>query len=158
MDPSDGDNGVLRIPQSSIITGTSISDSLVSYAGHSLGELYPSTEMNSVYFTTLADWATTTMNQSESGSNSKERYCKLARSRELDPHYQMQFCIIPRATLFWEVGVLILSVEYRVFTAPTHRAERMAYKHIICNLPVCPYQQVICFHRTRHFHLLNNVF
>ena len=33
---SDGNEGVLRIPQSSSIAGTSPSDHLVSYAGHSL--------------------------------------------------------------------------------------------------------------------------
>ena len=35
---SDGNEGVLRIPQSSSITGTSPSDCLVSYPGHSLWE------------------------------------------------------------------------------------------------------------------------
>ena len=34
---SDGNEGVLRIPQSSSIAGTSPSDCLVSYPGHSLG-------------------------------------------------------------------------------------------------------------------------
>ena len=36
---SDGNNGVLRIAQSSSITGTSPSDCLVSYLGHSLGSV-----------------------------------------------------------------------------------------------------------------------
>ena len=40
----DGNEGVLRIPQSSSITGTSPSDCLVSYPGHSLGEHYPFAE------------------------------------------------------------------------------------------------------------------
>ena len=35
---SDGNEGVLCIPQSSSITGASLSDCLVSYPGHSLGE------------------------------------------------------------------------------------------------------------------------
>ena len=35
---SDGNKGVLRIPQSSGIIGTSPSDCLVSYPGHSLGK------------------------------------------------------------------------------------------------------------------------
>ena len=34
---SNGNEGVLRIPQSSSIAGTSPSDYLVSYLGHSLG-------------------------------------------------------------------------------------------------------------------------
>ena len=34
---SDGNEGVLRIPQSSSIAGTSPSDCLMSYPGHSLG-------------------------------------------------------------------------------------------------------------------------
>ena len=35
---SNGNERVLRIPQSSSITGASTSDCLVSYPGHSLGE------------------------------------------------------------------------------------------------------------------------
>ena len=56
---SDGKKGVLRIPQSSSITGTSPSDCLASYLGHSLlrGGSYPSVEMQSVYSTAPADWA-----------------------------------------------------------------------------------------------------
>ena len=46
---SDGNKGVFHIPQSSSITGASPSDYLVSYPGHSLGESYLSTEMQSVY-------------------------------------------------------------------------------------------------------------
>ena len=38
---SDGNEGVLRIPQSSSTAGTSPSDCLVSYPGHSLGGLNP---------------------------------------------------------------------------------------------------------------------
>ena len=44
---SDGNEGVLCIPQTP--TGTSLSDCLVSYLGHSLGESYFSAEMQSVY-------------------------------------------------------------------------------------------------------------
>ena len=56
---SDGDEGVLRIPQSSSIAGTSPSDCLVSYPEHSLGGgSYPSAEKQSVYSTAPADWAT----------------------------------------------------------------------------------------------------
>ena len=54
----DGDKGVLRIPQSSIITGRLSSDCLVSYPGHSLRESYPSAEMQSVYSAAPADLAT----------------------------------------------------------------------------------------------------
>ena len=44
--------GVLRIPQSSSITGALPSDCFVSYPGHSLGgESYSSAEMQSVYST-----------------------------------------------------------------------------------------------------------
>ena len=52
---SDGSEGVLRITQSSSITGTSRSDCLVSYRGHSLGESYPSAEIQSAYSTAPAD-------------------------------------------------------------------------------------------------------
>ena len=48
---SDVNEGVLRIAQSSSITGTSPSDCLVSYPGHSLGDSYPSAEVQSVYST-----------------------------------------------------------------------------------------------------------
>ena len=55
-------NGILRIPQSSSITGTSPSDCLVSYPGHSSarGGSYLSAEVQSVYSTAPADWAMTT--------------------------------------------------------------------------------------------------
>ena len=54
---SNENKGVLRIPQSSNTAGTSPSDSLVSYPGHSLAGSYPSAEMQSVYSTAPADWA-----------------------------------------------------------------------------------------------------
>ena len=53
----EGNEGVFRIPQNSSITGASPSDSLVSYQGYSLGEFYPSAEMQSVYSTAPADRA-----------------------------------------------------------------------------------------------------
>ena len=54
---SDDNKGVLYIPQSSSITGTSTSDCLVSYPGHSFRGSYPSTEVQSVYCTVPIDWA-----------------------------------------------------------------------------------------------------
>ena len=54
---SDGNEGVLRIPQSSSITWASPSDCLISYPGHSLVGSYPSAEKQSVYSTSPADWA-----------------------------------------------------------------------------------------------------
>ena len=59
---SDGNEGVLRIPQSSSIAGTSPSDCLVSYPGHLLGGgvSYTSAEKQSVYSTAPADWAKVT--------------------------------------------------------------------------------------------------
>ena len=54
---SDGNKRVPRIPQSSSITGALPSDCLVSYPGYSLGEFYPSAEIQSVYSVPLADWA-----------------------------------------------------------------------------------------------------
>ena len=48
--------GVLHIPQISK-AGTSLSDGLMSYLGHSLEkESYSSAEMQSVYSTAPADW------------------------------------------------------------------------------------------------------
>ena len=37
----DGNEGVLHIPESSSITGASLSDCLVSYLGHLFGEVLP---------------------------------------------------------------------------------------------------------------------
>ena len=54
---SDANKGVLHIPQSFSITGTTLSDCLVSYPRHSLGESYPSAEKQSVYSTAPANWA-----------------------------------------------------------------------------------------------------
>ena len=59
---SNGNVGVLRIHQSSSIAGTSPSDCLVSYPGHSWGWSYPSAEKQSVYSTAPADWAILAMN------------------------------------------------------------------------------------------------
>ena len=56
---SDGNEEVVRIPQSSSITGTSSSDCLVSYPGHLVeGGSYLSAEVQAVYSTALANWAT----------------------------------------------------------------------------------------------------
>ena len=46
---SNSNEGVISIPQSSSITRTSLSDYLMSYLGHSLGESYPSAEVQSGY-------------------------------------------------------------------------------------------------------------
>ena len=46
---SDGNKGILCIPQSSSITGTSALDCLVSYPGYSLVGSYLSAEVQSVY-------------------------------------------------------------------------------------------------------------
>ena len=54
---SDGNEGILRIPQSSSITEVSPSDCLVSYTGHSLEGSYPCVEIQSVYSTATANWA-----------------------------------------------------------------------------------------------------
>ena len=53
---SNGNKGVVCIPQSSRITGTLPSDCLASYLGHSLGESYSSVEKQSVYSAAPADW------------------------------------------------------------------------------------------------------
>ena len=56
---SNGNEGVLRILQSSSIAGTSPSDCLVSYQDTRWGGggSYPSAEKQSVYSTAPADWA-----------------------------------------------------------------------------------------------------
>ena len=53
---SDGNKGVLHIPQSSSINGTSPTDCLMSYRGHSLGKSYSSAEMQSMYSTGVFNW------------------------------------------------------------------------------------------------------
>ena len=57
---SNGNERVLHIPQSPSITRTSQSDCLVSYPGHSfgMGGSFSSAEVQSVYSTAPADWAT----------------------------------------------------------------------------------------------------
>ena len=52
---SEGNKGVLRIPQSSRFTEVSPSDCLVSYPRRSLWESYPSAEMQSVHSTAAAN-------------------------------------------------------------------------------------------------------
>ena len=56
---SNGNEEVLHIPQSLIITGTSLSNCLMSYPGHSLerGVSYPSAEVQLMHSTAPADWA-----------------------------------------------------------------------------------------------------
>ena len=49
---------ILCIPQTSSITRASPSDCFVSYSGYSMEKYYPSAEMQSVYSTASADWAT----------------------------------------------------------------------------------------------------
>ena len=53
---TNGNEGVLCIPQSSSITGTSPSDCSVSYPGHSLRGSYHSVEKQSMYFTAPVGW------------------------------------------------------------------------------------------------------
>ena len=54
---SNGNEGVFYTPQSSSIAEASLSDCLVSYPGHSEAS-YPLAEMQSVYSTAPANWAT----------------------------------------------------------------------------------------------------
>ena len=53
---SDSNEGVIRIPQISSITGASASGFWVSYPGHWLVGGYPSAEIQSLYSTAPADW------------------------------------------------------------------------------------------------------
>ena len=56
MDRSNDNEGVFSIPYISSINKASPSDCLVSSPGHVLRESYISAEMQSAYFTALADW------------------------------------------------------------------------------------------------------
>ena len=53
---SDGNEGVFHIPQSSSITGTSSSDFLVPYSGHTLGGSYPSAEVQPFFLQPQPNW------------------------------------------------------------------------------------------------------
>ena len=55
---SDVSEGVLRIPQSLIITAASPSDCVVLYPGHPLEESYLFADVQLVYSTAPAKWAT----------------------------------------------------------------------------------------------------
>ena len=59
---SDGNEGVLCIPQSSSIAEASSSYCLMSYTGHSLVGSYPFAEIQWVYSAASADWAVYTSN------------------------------------------------------------------------------------------------
>ena len=75
---SNGNEGVLHIPQSSSITGTLTSDCLVSYPGHSLVEgSYFFDMKHLVYFTAPADWAII--------FRGKIKFCKWQEINKEDP-------------------------------------------------------------------------
>ena len=80
---SNGNKEVFCIPQSSRITGASPSDCLVSYPGHSLGESYPSAEIQLVYSIAQVDWARLQRGDSI-----------LLKAPKLEPHQWMQFSVI----------------------------------------------------------------
>ena len=54
---SNGNEGVICIPQSFSIIGASPSDFLVSYPRHSLGGFYSSAEKQLMYSSAPVDWA-----------------------------------------------------------------------------------------------------
>ena len=54
---NNGNKGLVCIPQSSSITGASLSGCLVLYPGHLLGKSYLSAEMQLVSSTAPANWA-----------------------------------------------------------------------------------------------------
>ena len=58
---SNVNDGIICIPQGPNITGTSPSDCLVSYPGYSLGESYPSAQVQSVYSIAPSDLASFNM-------------------------------------------------------------------------------------------------
>ena len=68
----DSNEGVLRIPQLSGITGISPSDCLVLYPEHSLKGSYSSAAVPSVYSTTQADWAIGCRNPAGKSSQYKD--------------------------------------------------------------------------------------
>ena len=91
---NDGSEEVLRIPQSSSITGVSPSNCLVSYPGHSLGDSYPSAEIQLVYSIAPSDWAR------GPGSNGNKGVLHTPQISRIESHYKLQFSIILRAPFF----------------------------------------------------------
>ena len=83
---SSGNKGMLHIPQSSSITGTSPSDCLVSYLIGEERGLTPSTEVQSRYSTAPADWAMlffNNKNEDNSPKNNKQNIVHQASSQKL---------------------------------------------------------------------------
>ena len=73
---SDGNEWVICIPQRSSTTEASQSDCLMSYPEHSLGESYSSAEMQSVYSTAPADWASVKFDKLSKIQRSGKIKCK----------------------------------------------------------------------------------
>ena len=67
---SNGNEGLPHIPQGPSITRTSPSNCLVSYPGHSLGGSYPFAEVQSVYSTAPANWASENLARQTSSKDS----------------------------------------------------------------------------------------
>ena len=90
---NDGNEWVLHIPQSSCITGISLSDSLVSYPEHSLERRsYHSAEMQSVYSTAQAIWANLRFEILSHSAYSPDRSLTLMSFKHLDPFYTKMDC------------------------------------------------------------------
>ena len=70
---SNGNKGVLCIPQRSSITGTLPLDCLVSYLRHSLGKSYPSAEMQLVYSAAPSNWGSN-LTFEETGKRRNKKY------------------------------------------------------------------------------------
>ena len=73
---------LLHIPQSSSVTGTSLSDHLLSYPGHFLGS-YPFAEIQSVYSSAQADWAIMTMHKALHPRDDVDRFYVLRKEEDL---------------------------------------------------------------------------
>ena len=107
---SDGNEGVVRISQSSNITGTSPSDCFVSYAGHSLvvgGGSYPFAELQSVYFTALTDWPNfdTVLTEFEIQSRFYIHFLKKCSWERYEASYRPSSCGLNSTTNFLLQGV-----------------------------------------------------
>ena len=118
---SNGNKGVLRIPQSCSITGTSLSDSLESYLGHSLWGSYHSAEMQSVYSTSLADWANMSV--------CVEVYkCKCVF---FNTHFFQKYCFnLLKLCLDWLIDWFLNVNSSRVILCVEVRESRSTYVHI----------------------------
>ena len=82
---SDGNEGVLHIPQSSSIAGTSPDFSVICRTLVGGGGSYPSAEKQSVYSTAPADWATSSLTRFVNSYMAKVLFNSFMKTYQVTP-------------------------------------------------------------------------